>query len=97
MTNYNAMTDEQIRIRLNELYQILDLQAGDEEWDKAYEEYSKLMDIQNERYRMKNQKAFDTFYKERIKGKKLEEINPNDWSYYSDWHKDMYGFRPRVA
>ena len=96
MTNYNAMTDEQIRIRLNELHQVLDLQAGDEEWDRAYKEYLILMDIQNERYRMENQESFDAFYNKHIKGKRLDEIDPNALTYYSDWHKDMYGFRPRV-
>lgn len=94
--NYNAMTDEQIRVRLNELHQVLDLQAGDEEWDRAYKEYLILMDIQDERYRMENQESFDAFYNKHIKGKRFSEIDPNAWTYYSDWHKDMYGFRPRV-
>jgi hypothetical protein len=26
----------------------------------------------------------------------LEEIDPKAWDFYSDWHKDMYGYRPRT-
>lgn len=27
--------------------------------------------------------------------KKLVEQGEGSWDFYSDWHKDVYGFRPR--
>lgn len=98
MKNYEAMTTEEIRQRMNELSNILDayMYGGKmENWDEAYDEYSKLGAILDKRYREENQEKFDAFYKKYIEGKTWEEIDPEDWSYYSDWHKDMYGFRPR--
>lgn len=92
---YNAMTDEEISIRINELSVILNGAMGDS-WDKAYTEYSRLRAIQDERYRERNQEAFNAFYEKHIKGKRWEEIDPANWDFYSDWHKDMYGYRPRT-
>ena len=95
MKNYNAMTDAEISKRMDELADILDCGCTTDAWDEAYSEYRKLWDIQSERYRERNQAAFDAFYAEHIEGKSWEEIDPEDWSWYSDWHKDMYGFRPK--
>lgn len=94
MKKYNNMSDSEIKTRVNELTQILDGYAkGD--WSEAYDEYVKLNAVLDERYRVKNQADFDAYYKEYIEGKALDEIDPQDWSFYSDWHKDMYGFRPQ--
>jgi hypothetical protein len=95
MTNYNTMTTEAIKQRVRELMKVLDTQSMDDAWDKAYKEYNMLNYILDERYREENQADFDAFYKEHIEGKSWEEIDPDDWGFYSDWHKDMYGFRPR--
>lgn len=94
MKNYFTMTDEEISKRIRELADILDYGCSDA-WDVAYDEYMTLRDIENERFRKKHQAAFDEFYTKYISGKSWEEIDPDDWSTYSDWHKDMYGFRPR--
>ena len=41
----------------------------------------------------------DSYYYENIDAFKAYEKRMNepdfDWDFYSDWHKDMYGFRPR--
>ena len=40
----------------------------------------------------------DDFYdwcKENIWGKNSDEIPDETWAFYSDWHKDIYGVRPR--
>lgn len=89
-----SMSDEEIAARYSELSAILDGPMGDE-WDKAYEDYSRLRAVEDERYRERYQDEFDAFYEAHIKGKKWEDIDPEDWGAYSDWHKDMYGFRPR--
>ena len=91
---YNTMTNAEINARIRELSAILDSGINDN-WDEAYSEYCKLNAILDERYREENQPAFDAFYAEHIKGKSWEEIDPEAWDCYSDWHKDMYGFRPK--
>jgi hypothetical protein len=92
---YANMTNEQINQRLNELSNILDGDCTAEGWDKAYKEYFELRAVQDERYRVENQAAFDAFYEKHIKGKSWDELDPDAWGFYSDWHKDMYGYRPR--
>ena len=92
---YNNMSNEEIKIRMDELSKILD-NSLHEDWDKAYNEYFSLKEILDERYREENQMAFDAFYTKHIEGKKWEEIDADDWDFYSDWHKDMFGYRPRA-
>jgi hypothetical protein len=95
MKNYNTMTDAEISARIRELNIVLLGDCTTKAWDDAYIEYGKLRAIQDERYRERNQADFDAFYAKHIEGKSWEEINPEDWSFYSDWYKDMYGYRPR--
>ena len=97
MRKYEVMTSEEIRIRIRELSDILDYGCCDERWDAAYAEYTDLRAEQDERYRKANQADFDAFYARHIEGKSWENINPDAWQCYSDWHKDMYGFRPRIV
>lgn len=92
---YNNMTDSAISARIRELDIVLLGDCTTKAWDEAYNEYSKLRAVQDERYRIRNQSAFDAFYTKYIKGKSWEEIEPEAWECYSDWHKDMYGFRPK--
>ena len=91
-----AMTTAEINNRIRELSNILDGDCTTKAWDEAYKEYNTLTAILDERYREENQTSFDVFYTEHIEGKSWEEIDPEDWQFYSDWHKDMYGFRPKV-
>lgn len=96
MKNYKTMTDAELNNRIRELTKVLDSNPIGEAWDEAYSEYCELTAEQDERYRERNQAAFNSFYEKHIKGKRWEEINQADWDFYSDWHKDMYGYRPRT-
>lgn len=91
----NTMTNTEINNRIRELSDILDGYPVDEVWEEAYKEYSELSAILQERYREENQADFNAFYEKHIKSKTWEEINPEDWQFYSDWHKNMYGYRPK--
>lgn len=95
MINYEAMTNAELNQRIRELDIILMGDCTGDAWSEAYSEYCKLRAVQDERYREDNQKSFDAFYKKHIEGRSWEEIDDETWSFYSDWHKDMYGFRPR--
>ena len=90
-----TMTTDAIRARIRELSDILNGDPCSDAWDAAYAEYGELNAVLDERYRADNQSAFDAFYAEHIEGKSWEEIDPEAWGFYSDWHKDMYGFRPK--
>jgi tRNA-dihydrouridine synthase len=92
---YNTMTTEEIRNRIRELSDILNSDCTSDDWADAYIEYHDLNAVMDERYREENQEQFDSFYREHIEGKSWDEIDPEDWGFYSDWHKDMYGFRPK--
>lgn len=92
---YNHLTNAEINSRLTELSLILNRTSpSTEEWDKAYNEYFKLSAVMDERYREENEDEFQAYYKEHIEGRTWEEIDPVHWDFYSDWHKDMYGYRP---
>ena len=97
MTDYNKMTDVELNAKINELSEILaTTNAMSEEWDKIYAEYRELTGIQYERYYNENIGKLNAFYEKHIKGKKWDEINQDAWDYYSDWHKDVHGYRPRT-
>lgn len=49
--------------------------------------------IQNS-YKEDNEPKIREFFHERIEGKAWEEIDSADWDFYSDWHKDVFGYRP---
>jgi hypothetical protein len=95
MMNYNTMTTAEIKKHMDNLTILLESAIDPEAWHKYYKEYSEFGAILDERYREENQSAFDAFYAKHIEGKSWEEIDPEAWQFYSDWHKDMYGFRPR--
>lgn len=46
---------------------------------------------------LQNQKSCRSWYKVNIQDKltRGETVSEDDWQYYSDWHKDCFGFRPR--
>lgn len=83
--------------RSRELSKILDtLCYGDDaRWDSTYAEYCMLNDILDERYREENIEKFEEFFYKHIYGKEWKEIEPEILDTYSDWHKDMFGYRPR--
>lgn len=50
----------------------------------------------DERFRKQTEPSLRQFYEEHIKDKARNEIDADDWSFYSDWHKDCYGYRPHL-
>lgn len=96
MMNCNTMTNEEIKSEMRRLGNMLELMNPcDNDWDITYKKYFFLNSIMDERYREENQEQFDAFYEKNIKGKNWSEIDDETWGFYSDWHKDMFGYRPR--
>lgn len=53
------------------------------------------------RYFAENEPKIKAYFKENFEGKTWVEICNNEelydcWGYYSDWHKDVYGYRPHA-
>ena len=75
----------------NALYNLLNVVLEGESgitWDIAYESYCELTAIEDNEYYERNIEAFREY--------ESHMGEPDfDWGTYSDWHKDMYGFRPR--
>ena len=83
-----AMTQDERDALYNALCAILDPQPCGEEWDDAYYVYCTLTNVWDEEYFEENIDAFKAY--------EARMGEPDfDWGFYSDWHKDMYGFRPR--
>lgn len=69
--------------------------AYEEEFDEKCAAFWDEYEREHREYYESTIKFFRDFEKEHIEGKSIEEISPEDWDFYSDWHKDIYGFRPR--
>lgn len=57
---------------------------------------------EEDRYYAENEPKVRAYFKEHFEGKTWEEIRQNeelyeDWGFYSDWHKDVYGYRPHAV
>lgn len=90
------MTDKELNNRYNEANRNLEMIVGNsDEWDGAYSYYCLITSIQDNRYCKSCQADFDNFYHKFIEGKRWQDIDPEVFQTYSDWHKDVYGYRPK--
>ena len=83
------MTKEQ-KARMKEIE--VELDNGD---FSNFNEWAYLDTLEQEEYHNKEYPTINEFFNTHIKGKRLEDIDDVLWDYYSDWHKDVFGFRPR--
>lgn len=60
-----------------------------------YNNTIKEIEEENDNYVFENIPKLHEYFNKYIKGKKKEEIEPEILDCYSDWYKDVYGFRPR--
>ena len=49
---------------------------------------------EDERYRRENEPKIRACFAEHFEGRAWEDIDPDAWQWYSDWHKDVFGYRP---
>lgn len=90
------MATAEINKRLAELGNFLDTcSPSDAAWHDAYDEYCDLSEQLHEIYKAENIGNLKMFYDDHIAGKEWSEIDPDDWGWYSDYHKDVFGYRPR--
>ena len=62
--------------------------TADAEWNMLYGVYCDINTILQNEYYYENIDAFREYESH------MDEPD-FDWDFYSDWHKDMYGYRPR--
>lgn len=49
---------------------------------------------EEQRYREENEPKIREYFHKYIEGRTFSQIDPHDWDFYSDWHKDVFGYRP---
>ena len=91
------MTKEQ-KARLNELTQKMmrNFDFSDDFTKEDYDEYLELSAISHDEYRQREEPRLREYFEQHIKGKAWEQISGDRWDWYSDWHKDVFGYRPRT-
>lgn len=89
------MTNEQ-RERMNELNREL-LWCEPEEFEVLYAEYEQLVAMDRQDYRKRNEGKLLEYFQKNILpyANNWGSVNEQDASFYSDWHKDVFGYRPR--
>ena len=60
-----------------------------------YDEWATLDDMEHAEYAQEQLPELERYFTTYIKDKSANEIEPERWDLYSDWHKDVFGFRPR--
>lgn len=63
-------------------------------YEFAYESWCVLYELEDEEYYAENIDEFNRWEEEHILSRSYDEITAEDWGFYSDWHKDMFGYRP---
>jgi hypothetical protein len=74
------------------------MEANDD-FSNYYLVYALVGAIEQEEYLARNEDKIKAYFNRHFKGKTWEEISSNEelcdcWDFYSDWHKDCYGYRP---
>lgn len=92
------MTNEQ-KARLDELTKKMmrNYDFNDDFTREDYDEYCRLEAIRRAEYRQQEEPRLLEYFENHIKGKRWEEIDQECWDWYSDWHKDVYGYRPKTT
>ena len=64
-------------------------------WKRARARYDIVANESHERYVEANIDEFREYQKRYLERVALGVATPEEGDFYSDWHKDIYGFRPR--
>ena len=85
---YKALDKQSRRKAYNELTALMDAtDPSNDLWDACYQIFCWYNAVDDDEYREENMEAFKAY--------EAKMGEPDfDWDYYSDWHKDMFGYRP---
>ena len=90
------MTKQERRAKIKELSDAMWLAEDGTEYGKLYEEYCELCAIDDREYREEQEPQIKEYFEKHIKGKTWQTVDRDRFDFYSDWHKDVYGYRPRT-
>lgn len=70
------------------------------EWIAEYPKKVNELADREKKYIEENKPRLAEYFDKHFSGKTWEEVRDNEslymsWSFYSDWYKDVYGYRPR--
>ena len=85
---YKALDKQSRRKAYDNIRKLMDdTDPASDTWSAYYEIYCWYNAVDDEEYREENMAEFKA-YEARMNEPDF------DWDYYSDWHKDMFGYRP---
>lgn len=93
------MTQE-MKNRKKELENIMDSYAWDEsisreQYKAAYAEWRDIREQEDKEYAEKAYPDLKEYFEKYIKGRQWSDVEGETFDYYSDWFKDVFGYRPR--
>lgn len=91
--DYNALVREYMGAYTSS--ELLDMIGYDTDDKALIEAYRRKADEEEQAYREENEPKLWAFYEEHKHEPKHDENGETWWDFFSDWHKDVYGFRPR--
>lgn len=107
MTTINSIIDMLVKGGLNEAEAFEVAEVEDIIAERAYIDYEAeeardaeeraywaRIEEEERAYYERNYKPFQAWAEEHIYNKCYDEITPEDYSLFSDWHKDLFGVRP---
>ena len=89
------MTQAEIK-EMETIRKTLDTLPPCKEWDDAYDRYCELCAKEQEEYKRENIDNLKKFYDVYIANREWKDIDPEAWDWYSDYHKDVFGYRPKT-
>lgn len=85
---YKALDKQSRRKAYDDISSLMDSRDyASDMWSTLYEIYNWYCAVDDDEYREENMADFRA-YEARMNEPDF------DWDYYSDWHKDMFGYRP---
>lgn len=73
---------------------------NNDNFKRYYAVYFNVVAVEDDEFREENEADLRAYFEKWFAGKSWEEIRSDEelysrWDFYSDYHKDVYGFRPR--
>lgn len=75
---------------------------ANDNFNRYYKVYMTVSDVEDAEFYEDNESEIRAYFKKWFAGKTWDDICNNDelrerWDFYSDYHKDVFGFRPHAG
>lgn len=89
-----AITTDSINKQLTTIERNLKFETNKETIDKLEKTREFLNRILNNETSARSYETLLNYYNKFINKKNKDEVNPEDWEFYRDYHKEVFGFEP---